>query len=445
MRTERERGGRFTERGIALMAVTTVLAIAAIVTVEFSYDTNVDYLAAANARDDMRAHFLARSGMNLSRLVIKVQKDIFDRYRKYLGDVQLADYLPLMIGAFGGGKEEVESLASALGVDASGGGVKGLGLPEGEFDVQVTTDDGKINVNCANGAAQTQKSLELMLTAMVTPTAYDRLFEERDGDGQFTPRPQFVRAIIDYVDRDQAAYGVSGQPEDYGYEGRKEPYRAKDNYLDTVDELTLVRGMDDRRWALFGAAFTVYGGCKVNVSAANDLNVIAALIFQAAKNPEDPVLREPAKLWALAARVAQARLMGIMFDDLNAFAEFVKDPSGALGDLAGDGTGTGGAGTGAGGAGTGGTGAGGAGRGAGAASGTGAQSGLPQVEGVELDAVKLGQVARAGGRRTYRAQATAKIGRVEKKITAVWDTDTQNQNMRDPAYARGSWVYWREE
>src|SRR5688500_10372109 len=100
MRTRRH----FSQRGIALVAVLSAIAVIAIVTTEFTYNTGIDFAAAANARDEMRAHFLARSGMNLSRLVVKVQKDVFDRYRKYLGDVQLADYLPLMIGAFGGGK-----------------------------------------------------------------------------------------------------------------------------------------------------------------------------------------------------------------------------------------------------------------------------------------------------------------------------------------------------
>jgi general secretion pathway protein K len=421
MRTRR----LFSQRGIALVAVLSAIAVIAVVTTEFTYNTGIDLAAAANARDEMRAHFLARSGMNLSRLVVKVQKDVFDRYRKYLGDVQLADYLPLMIGAFGGGKEEVAALGALLGADpgatpdgAEAPAIKGLGLSEGEFDLQVTTDDGKINVNCAAGSGNTVKQLELMLTSMVLSNAYDKLFEERDGDGQFTDRATFVKAIMDYVDKDTAAYGANGQPEDYGYQSLPQAYRARDNYLDSVDELQLVRGMDDKRWALFGAAFTVYGGCKVNVGAVNDANVIMSLIVGAAKDPEDPVLRDNLKLFALAAAVAQARTYGVMFEDLNAFAEFVKDPQGALlGDLTQQPQ----------------------------QAQNPAMAGLPPIQGVELDAQKLGNLARAGGRRTYRVVASAKIGKVEKTITAIWDTETQNQNMRDPKQNKGSWVYWREE
>src|SRR5262249_38307419 len=160
--------------------------------------------------------------------------------------------------------------------------------------------------------------------AMVSPKGYDKLFEEPDGDGQTTDRQTFVSAIIDYVDRDEAGFGTGGA-EDYGYESRRPPYRAKNNYIHTGSELQLVRGMDDRKWAIFGPAFTAYGTCKVNVGAANDLNVIAGLIVQSAKNPQDPVLTDPSgmKLWALSSLVASARSMGVMFDDLNAFANFV--------------------------------------------------------------------------------------------------------------------------
>lgn len=417
----RRRGKYFSQQGIALVAAAVAVSIVGVTTAEFAYNTNIDYASAANARDDMRGYFLARSGMNLSRLVIKVQKEIFDKYRRYLGDVQLADYVPMMTGAFGGSKEEVNAFAEAIGgIDTAN--IKGLGLPEGNFDIAITTDDGKINANCANGSANTQKQLELMLTALVMPKGYDRLFEDRDGDGQFTDRAMFVRAIIDYVDRDEAAYGQNGQGEDYGYEGRSPAYKARNNYLDSVEELQLVRGMDDRKWEIFGPAFTIYGGCKVNVAAVTDMNLIAAIIYSSAKNPDDPILREPGmvKFWQLVQVVAQARSYGMMFEDLNSFAEFVKDPAAALGDMIGPG---------------------------GAQGGQTGGDGQPQqlVQGIELDAAKLGQVARAGNRRTYRVVGTAQIGRVEKKITAVWDNDTQNQNARDPAYARGTWVYWKEE
>ena len=412
-----QRSGRSPkERGIAILAATFALAFLTLLTTELSYNTNIDYASAANARDAMRAHFLARSGVNLSRLVIKVQKDIFDKYRRFLGDVQLADYVPMLVPAFGGRPEEVGAFADSIGgIDSSR--IKGLGLPEGDFDLWVGTEDGKINVNCAGGSANTQKQLELMLSALVQPVAYDKLFEERDADGQFTDRATFVRAIIDWVDRDEAAYGLPGQSEEYGYESRPDQLEARNNYIDTPDELRLVRGMDARKWELFGPTLSAFGGCRVNVAATKDVGILAAILYQSAKEPNDPVLADPMKLWSLAAFVAQARAFGIMFEDTKQFAEFVKDPTAMFADVADSTEG-------------------------------GMLPLLPNGQplvGLELDLSKLNQVARAGNRRTYRVEVTARIGRVEKTLRAVWDNDTHNQNHTEPAYARGSWVYWREE
>jgi general secretion pathway protein K len=417
--TERARGARFTQRGLALIAVTAALAVITVVTMEFNYQTNIDYASAANARDSMRAHFLARSVMNMSQLIIKVQRDILDRSRRQLSalglpDIQIADFMSMLEVPMCGSKAELADMAALANVDASG--MKGLGLDYGMCRVETFgSEDGKINLNCANGSVPTANAIAAALTGLVNNAAYDRLFEERDGDGQFTDRATFVKALLDYVDRDESQFGASGAPEDYGYESQRDRYRAKNNYIDSVEELQLARGMDDRKWELFGPELTVYGGCKVNVSATQSPIQMMALLFQSAKDQNDPVLLDPRKLYLLAQRVAQARALGMPFEDLNAFVTFVADPDAALGLKTPEGA------------------------------ALGAQSGMPPVEGIQLDSAKLSQVARAGARRTYRVVAAAQVGRVEKRITGVFDTETHNQNARDPAYARGAWVYWREE
>jgi general secretion pathway protein K len=422
-----ERGAatpRFTERGVALIAaLAAVLLLGAVVT-EFSAESYVSYEAARNAQDDMRAQFLARSGMNLSRLIIKVQGDLLDRYRQYIGDLQLADFAPLFIGAFGGNREDVAMIGEALG-GIDGSALKGLGVAEGEFDLQVSTDDGKININCANGGLETRNRVFTQLAAMVYPEAYDRLFEEEDGEGWRRDRETQVAAIVDYIDGDNARAQPPGEsaaavPEDYGYELVRDGYKPKNNYIDSVGELQLVRGVDDRFWTLFGDAFTAYGPCQVNLAAATDVNLLASIIYVSASQEElqGPVLRDPNKLWALAQFVATATKMGMQFTELKDFAEFVGDPAGALRDLLGADP---------------------------AAGGQAAGAGIVFPDGVKLDVDKLQQVATVGPRRVYRVEAVGRIGRVEKRIVGVWDTAAQRQSARPQAMGRGAWVFWREE
>jgi len=403
------------------------ISITTVIVAEFTTDSEVDYIAAVNARDEMRAHFLARSGMNLAHLVIRVQTDVVDKNRQYLGDMQLADFIGLFMGAFGGTREELDDLARTIGA-GSADELKGLGLDAGTFNVEITTEDGKINLNCANGTDQTRANLQTKLQALFYSDTFNPIFENPDAEGWRRDRNTQVAALIDYVDRDNGRIDAPGTSEEYGYENLDDRYKPKNNYLDTVGELRQVRGVDDRFWAVFGDQFTVYGGCKENIAAIEDPKLHAAIIFLSAKNPDDPVIMDRNKLWALASQVAQARSWGMYFDSAQSYAEFVKDPmasftqllsaSGANGMPPPNG-------------------------------GTMPGGGAP-VEGVELDMTKLNQIITAGARRVYRIEATAQIGDDEefayrKKIVGVWDTQTQNQNMRDPAYSRGAWVFWRED
>lgn len=422
----RVRNSRRQEGGFAIIAVTLAILFLVAMTVEFDTNTNVDTIAAANVRDDVRTHFLARSGVNLSRLLIEVQTQLLDRYRKQLGNVQIADFAPLIIGGFGGSPEEVKAMSQMLG-GTEGDAIKGLGVSAGQFDLQIGTEDGKINMNCGGGVnVRSQETLKAQLEALLYFKAFDPLFEKPDADGWQRDRATQVAAMIDYVDADHAQFGASGTPEQYGYETLRDSYKPKNNRLDSAGEIKLMRGVDDRFWTLFGGQLTVYGGCKVNLAAVNDPKLIASVIFLAAKNPDDPVLREPARLWALAKLIIEAKSLGFFWDDTKQFADFVKDPAAQLEALVG-------------------------GNPQAASAVPGAQGllqTLDQIEGVELDAGKLSQIADVGPRRTYRVEVTAQIGperrRTIKKITAIWDTQVVPQNARTPG-GKGAWVFWKEE
>lgn len=415
-RRKAERG----ERGVALVVVTVAIVIIATLAYESAFNTTVDYLAASHARDNMRAEFHMRSGMNLSRMIIRLQTDVMDRNRKFLGDIQIADYTGMFMSAFGGSREEVDALAEMVG-GFSEDNLKGLGVSVGQFDLQIFTDDGKININCANGSAATKENLKAQLESLLFFQAYDPVFSSESADGWRRTRVEQVAAMMDYIDRDSLRTSESRGAEQYDYPSGDTGYKAKNNYIDSLGEAHLIRGVDDRFWTLFGSALTVYGGCKVNIGAMRDPKQIAAVIALSAKNPEDPVVQDPAKLWRLAQRVSESAGFGYTFADLKEFAEYVNNPDGQLQALAGE------------------------------QSAQGIQSTVdpttlgPAVDGVELDPAKLAQIAAAGPRRTYRVEVTAVVGDLQRRVIGIWDTQTQNQNMRTQDYARGSWVYWREE
>ena len=63
-------------RGVALILVLTTLAILTSIGVDFSYQSRVSLKLAENLRDETRAYYMARSAVNLSRLLLHFQKQV---------------------------------------------------------------------------------------------------------------------------------------------------------------------------------------------------------------------------------------------------------------------------------------------------------------------------------------------------------------------------------
>jgi general secretion pathway protein K len=429
-----------SQRGIALVTVVISIAVLTGLTADFSYQTMVDLNAAANARDELRAEYAARGVVQLSRLIIKVQQGVIDKFKSQIGDFQLASMSGPLMSLFAGKKEETEGIGAMVGIDAKG--IKGVGLGDDvDVDINITSDDGRININCGGGFsspnAQNQQWLALTMYALVYSPQYNRLFENPDAEGQYTTREELVRALIDWSDGDDRAFDLSqvpglqalgssaGASEDYHYDTRRDPYRAHNNYYDTLDELHLVRGAGDDFMATFGDVLTVYGGCKLNLGALNDLPLLGkvaamrAMMSGGAKNPADPGLAEPNGT-LLAIEVAkELDFRGSSFSPLTDPQELARlflNPK-DMTHL------------------------------------TLASGPQPNLIGVDIDPARLGNMLvnpqqMAFSRRTYRVEARADVGRAKRKITAVWDSRKIKQftaNPEKPGDAQGAWVYWREE
>jgi general secretion pathway protein K len=415
------------QRGIALVMVMIAISIILAITNQFSSNATIDMIAAANYRDQMRAHFLARTALNVSELVIRMQGKIEQQFK----GVQITDYADQLMMAFCGDRNEI---SEALGVPVES--LKGLGGEIGNCGLipAITTDDSKINLNCANdaGDAKIYDSLKNRITALLSFPAYDSVFDEGDAETWQRNRERQVAALLDYVDKDSAYLRDRGSSEDYGYESLKDPYKPKQTYLDTIGEIKLIRGVDDRFWALFGKAFTVYGGCKINLNAVDDVALLASVLSQAAEVESDK--RDQQKLFLLASLIIKAREFGQTFKDSAAFIAFAKDPEASfLGSLSKTSSGS-----------------------------SAPPMALPglapgQKVGMALKKAELDAFAEFKTRRTYRVSAWGEITRaqvddkgnpifppVRRTISGVWDAKAKVQTARKDA-GDGAWVFLKEE
>lgn len=400
------RAPRHDERGVALLVVVMVIALITIVVTEFAYNSKVELIAATNFRDELRAQYLLRSSANLSRLLFKIQERVVEPHRKLLGDMQVPHYAPYLIGAFAQ-KDEAEALGSLLGVDAAA--AKGLGIEGGTVDAEIVAEDGKLNLNCAGGVASESAKVRLAasLAALLSPAQFNPLFERPDAEGEHHDRGEIVQALIDWADGDELRFGVSGAPEDYGYESASDPYQARNNFYDTPGEIRLVRGVSEDFIRIFGDSLTVWGGCGINVNEAPPF-VLWLLILQHAENPEEfQNVGRVLEALQLATYLYEMRTMfGAGFGDIGQVIQAIENPESLLPPEV---------------------------------------PGLPQPvappQGIKIKDSAFKQSAKAGRRRIWRVKATAEVGRVRRQLLAVWDMTSPSQTTQ----TTGTWVYWREE
>jgi general secretion pathway protein K len=437
----RARHRRDRQSGVALLMCISMLALLIALTSEFTYETSIHSMQAANARDEIRAHYLARSAVSISRLLIKIQQRFVEpvmRQAQQLlnqatgGDMavslRITDYAGPIMGFFGGSEEEIKMLGSLVGLDTSA--AKGLGLESGRMDAEISTEDGKIDINCGSGQTATrprQITVFRLLSALFYSPRYNALFSEANATGQFIERADLARAVIDWADGDVQGFSLEsggGSSEDYRYDAGRDPYRAHDNSYDTTEEVGLVRGMDGRMLEAFAPYLTVYASdqrqsCRVNLaSIKGDCTPLlvglirAALIRDPNRPPADPTILDDTRVYPLASILCE-RGTAVGFDSIDTIVSVLSNPQASI------------------------------------ARDDPRYQLMQSMRGITITAGDFEQVAYVGEPRVYRIVATGEAGKVKKKITAILDTAraldnpvTQNQQAEKAA---GVLQFWREE
>jgi len=256
------------EGGFVLLTVLVVIMLLSVTVLDFLYTSRVKLALAVNARDEVKAYYNARSGINLMRLALTFQYELQDE-----GDLigqaiqrsnfQLWQYLDLFLPTFVSAR--VDSPLGSL--DLENTGAIGFGNLEGEiiFDDPIP-EEGKINLNAFSGNVLEQEAL-IEICSLFSPSVYDPIFGPNEDEfGEDLPtRGELIGAIIDHVDSDDDMVTVDENcqivPSGAGAEARRYQdleYEPKNEPFTTLDELLLVPGMTPTMLDLFRDNLTVY-------------------------------------------------------------------------------------------------------------------------------------------------------------------------------------------
>lgn len=274
-------------RGVALLLALVTITIVSAAVVEYSYQNRVNLALASNERDQLRAYFLARSSINLSKLLLSFQFALADEARETDDDMgrligramrrsnfQMYQYIDLLMGPFNSGK--IESPIGGISLDETG--VQGFGDFVGEMNVRVVPEDGRFDVNAFAKAEIDQDALSQMCALLVDPQ-YDPIFERKDEDGRTLTRGEMLSRIIDYLDPDEQGVSLTPQCTVEGSSGdelgpydqmgtRGSKIRPANRKITHIAELRKVPGVDDLFMDTFEEYLTVYPVGKPNINVA---------------------------------------------------------------------------------------------------------------------------------------------------------------------------------
>ncbi|KFA92474.1 general secretion pathway protein GspK [Archangium violaceum] len=356
----RDARGNRRRRGVALIIAVVAITILTVVATEFAYNTRVDLQLAANQRDEVQAMYMARSGVALSRLLLRFQKQVDQTPIPNIGGMlsqltgggggaaggqQPASSLNIQLWKLarvdchmlkglttgGGLLDEEEDDAPALpplsDEDDKGTGELSLGPSRrsfggfsGCFLATIQDEEEKLNLHRLNAGTGDALPTAMRLMDLMSDKRFEFLFSKEDANGVRVLPQDVIIAIKDWVDEDktQSAFDpnnavspfAAGFSDENGPYSRFDPrYESKNARFDSMDELYRVHGVNDRFMAAFRDRLTVYPdvNSKPNVNTDDPMMMYMAILSAADPARPDPRLRDPVFVQELISRIRAAR------------------------------------------------------------------------------------------------------------------------------------------
>lgn len=238
-----------SDRGVVLFTVLIATAILATLVVDLIYFTQIDSEISANTRDDIKARYIAKSGVNVVAGAMKAT---------VLEDLK-----------------EVSSLLTNQGEESDEiWSIRVPVLPIGDGNVSLTVVDERSKINLNALVNQSSNIVDKQVE-----TELSELFRVLDVDTRKSDL--FIASLINWLDHPieggQNDQESSGAGADY-YLGLENPYNIKNGPLDSVEEIRMIRGMDEEFFGKIKNYVTAYpADKKVNFSTASKSVMIATL------------------------------------------------------------------------------------------------------------------------------------------------------------------------
>lgn len=205
------------DRGVALLLVLWIIVLLAVICAEFSVTMRTEGRVAGNFRDSEQAYYAAEAGIN--RAVLEMMRSARTGGRRAAAaDRSDAD-------------DALEDEEDEEARYWTAGGTYEFDVGGMTSRVEIEDESNKVSLN------------DFLKSAKANPTPLKELLRKKLGlEGE--DADIVADSLIDWRDEDNNVTGTAGAEDDY-YKGLDRPYLCRNDEIPVVEELQLVRGIDE--------------------------------------------------------------------------------------------------------------------------------------------------------------------------------------------------------
>lgn len=269
------------QKGVALLVAIFAMMLLLFLAIEVSYDTQVEYVASSQRINRLKSYYAAKSGVELGLLRVLIYKKAvaqFGETLKNAGGMSLLDQIwqfpftwppVLPENASSIDKSQVKDIIKESSMDA-------------KFMLTIESEGGKIDIN---DLSSTSKKIAESTRAQIA-----QIFQAKiDRDQEFSREyagfnfDELLNNLTDWIDEDSD--GLNGSDESTEYSEINSRFIPPNQPFKTMNEMRMVKGMDDTLFNLLKERVTIYGIKGVNVNYSKK-EVLEALDPQFQNDPE---------------------------------------------------------------------------------------------------------------------------------------------------------------
>ncbi len=238
---------------MALLLVLVIVALLTSLLTELSFSTMVDMHLTETFRDSTRAYYLAKGGVNAGRMILQADNNNYDSLDETWSN-----------------------------------GVINYPVGEGSVTILIEDLDGKLDINGMVVGNNPQAIVTDRFYRLLVAIGLDKLADPAE----------LTAALIDWMDTgddpyteihtDDQSLPVSGA-EDIYYQSLSQPYRCKNGPLETLQELSLVKGFTPEIVKRVSPHLAVNGTLAVNVNTAS-AEVLMSLDLQISRDTAEAII-----------------------------------------------------------------------------------------------------------------------------------------------------------